>query len=147
MVCERKKRTFGQRRIDALCCGGNLLLSIGCTRDGRIADEEKKRLYEFGAFLNRYGESIYGTRAVYLHGDGQWGIVKKENTYYLHAAGGGEIEFGLPGADAERAVCLTGENCKMEFDRGGLRITLPERCSADGADPGGSVPDRARRPS
>ena len=126
MVCERKKQSFGQRRVDALCGGGNLLLSIGCTRDGRIADEEKKRLYEFGAFLNRYGESIYGTRAVYLHGDGQWGIVKKENTYYLHAAGGGEIEFGLPGADAERAVCLTGENCKMEFDRGGLRITLPE---------------------
>lgn len=116
--------------IGCLCGGGNLLLSIGCTPNGSIAKMEKERLYEYGKFIHRYEESIYGTRAVFLSEDGSWGITKKKNIYYVHALGEGKIDVELPDKAVKRAVCLTGENCSIEIACGRLHISF-----SDGEEP------------
>ena len=42
--------------------GGNLLMNIGPTADGRISPIFEERLLEFGKWLKVNGEAIYGTR-------------------------------------------------------------------------------------
>jgi alpha-L-fucosidase len=48
--------------IEKVAGGGNLLLDIGPTADGRIPVIQQQRLLDMGAWLDINGESIYGTR-------------------------------------------------------------------------------------
>ncbi len=47
--------------IDTVSRGGNLLLNIGPTADGRIPEIMQDRLLEIGAWLEVNGDAIYGT--------------------------------------------------------------------------------------
>jgi alpha-L-fucosidase len=49
--------------LDIVARGGNLLLDIGPTGDGRIPVVMEERLIQLGEFLRPNGEAIYGTRA------------------------------------------------------------------------------------
>jgi alpha-L-fucosidase len=49
--------------IDIVARGGNLLLDIGPTADGRIPVIMQQRLADMGSWLQTNGEAIYGTRA------------------------------------------------------------------------------------
>lgn len=68
------------------CAGGdgNLLLNVGPMPDGRIEPRQAEQLREMGAWLQQYGNSIYGTRG------GPWkpghGIAatRKGNTVFVH---------------------------------------------------------------
>lgn len=81
-----------------LTCGGdgNLLLNVGPMPDGRIEARQAQRLREMGEWLERNGESIYGTRGgPFLPGD--WGASTcKGNTIYLHVFDWEEETFNLP---------------------------------------------------
>jgi alpha-L-fucosidase len=48
--------------LDTVSRGGNLLLNIGPTGDGRIPVEMQERLAYLGAWLAHNGEAVYGTR-------------------------------------------------------------------------------------
>jgi len=48
--------------IDVVSRGGNLLLNVGPTADGRIPVIMQQRLRDLGAWLRINGEAIYGTR-------------------------------------------------------------------------------------
>jgi len=48
--------------IDLVSRGGNLLLDIGPTADGRIPIIMQERLEQIGSWLQKNGESIYGTK-------------------------------------------------------------------------------------
>jgi alpha-L-fucosidase len=48
--------------LDTVSRGGNLLLNIGPTADGRIPVEMQERLAYLGAWLKLNGEAVYGTR-------------------------------------------------------------------------------------
>jgi len=43
-------------------CGGNLLINVGPTKDGRIIPIFEERLRALGAWLDINGDSIYGTK-------------------------------------------------------------------------------------
>ena len=49
--------------LDIVARGGNLLLDIGPTADGRIPVVMEERLIQIGEFLKPNGEAIYGTQA------------------------------------------------------------------------------------
>ncbi|MBN2632100.1 MAG: alpha-L-fucosidase [Bacteroidales bacterium] len=48
--------------INKVARGGNLLLNIGPTADGRIPEIMQQRLYDIGSWLSINGEAIYGSR-------------------------------------------------------------------------------------
>jgi alpha-L-fucosidase len=48
--------------VDLVSRGGNLLLDIGPTADGRIPVIQQERLVQIGRWLKTNGEAIYGTR-------------------------------------------------------------------------------------
>jgi alpha-L-fucosidase len=56
--------------IDIVSKNGVLLLNISPRSDGTIPGDQQQVLLELGAWLERYGEAIYGTRPWYTFGEG-----------------------------------------------------------------------------
>lgn len=56
--------------LDRISKNGNMLLNISPTAAGVLPDEQKKVLSDIGAYLGRYGESVYDTRAWDIYGEG-----------------------------------------------------------------------------
>ena len=64
--------------------GGNLLMNIGPKGDGAFDDKDLTILSGIGKWMQKYGESIYGTGASPLPVQ-SWGVsTLKENKLYLH---------------------------------------------------------------
>ena len=59
----RTSKELVHELIDVVSRGGNLLLNVGPTADGRIPVIMQQRLRDIGTWLRINGEAIYGTRA------------------------------------------------------------------------------------
>ena len=64
--------------------GSNLLLNVGPTQLGEILPVHAERLREVGAWLRKYGESIYGTRGGTIQGGGVAFSTRRGDTHYVH---------------------------------------------------------------
>jgi alpha-L-fucosidase len=62
--------------LDTVSRGGNLLLNIGPTADGRIPVEMQERLAYLGTWLEHNGEAVYGTRT--FREGAQWTVGRKQ---------------------------------------------------------------------
>lgn len=70
--------------VDTASRGGNLLLNVGPTGDGRIPAIMQDRLLHIGRWLKVNGQSIYGTQAGPF-GELVWGrSTQREGKVYLH---------------------------------------------------------------
>jgi alpha-L-fucosidase/beta-xylosidase len=56
--------------LDRISKNGNLLLNISPRADGSIPEEQKDILLSMGAWLKKYGEAVYATRAWEKYGEG-----------------------------------------------------------------------------
>jgi alpha-L-fucosidase len=56
--------------LDRISKNGNLLLNISPQSDGTIPQEQKDVLLAMGAWLKKYGEAVYATRAWERYGEG-----------------------------------------------------------------------------
>jgi alpha-L-fucosidase len=56
--------------IDRISKNGNMLLNISPRADGTIPQEQKDVLLAIGAWLKKYGEAVYATRAWEKYGEG-----------------------------------------------------------------------------
>jgi len=107
---------------------GNLLFNVGPMPDGRIAPEQAERLREMGAWLDKYGESIYGTRGgPFMPGD--WGASTcKDDTIYVHVFRWGNEPLELPPIDKKvvSAIVLTGGSVAMTQNAEGITLDVPK---------------------
>jgi alpha-L-fucosidase len=65
----RTSKELVHELIDVVSRGGNLLLNVGPTADGRIPVIMQQRLRDIGSWLRINGEAIHGTRAWVPNGD------------------------------------------------------------------------------
>ncbi len=112
--------------VNASTRNGNMLLNVGPDADGVIPQTHVDRLKEVGAWLKKYGESIYGTRGGPLQPvDGEYGTTYRGNSIYLHClnAMNGQT-VGLPPKDRTilKAKVLTGG--KAEFHQTQFAVTI-----------------------
>lgn len=75
--------------LDRISKNGNMLLNISPTAVGVIPDEQQQVLRDIGAYLSRYGESVYETRAWDIYGEGP------------NRAGGGSFTAPLTGNSSD----------------------------------------------
>ena len=64
--------------------GGNYLLDVGPMPEGPLPDECLKRLHEVGEWMQRYGDSIYGSRRSTVGYSSFGQFTQRGNTIYLH---------------------------------------------------------------
>ena len=111
------------------CAGGdgNMLLNVGPMPTGEIAPEQVGRLKEMGAWLAKYGASIYGTRGGPFK-PGRWGVsTHKGRTIYLHVQRWPGETLTLPAIPAKivRSTALTGGTVTVKQTADAIEIALP----------------------
>ncbi len=112
------------------CAGGdgNVLLNVGPMPNGQIAPEQVNLIKQAGAWLGKYGESIYGTRGGPFK-PGSYGVsTRKGNTVYVHIRKWLADPIQLPAIPAKvvQSRVLTGGEATVRQTDAGIEISVPE---------------------
>lgn len=107
--------------------GGNLLLNVGPMPSGEIEPRQAEVLKGIGAWLSRYGESIYGTRGGPVRNGAWGGMTNKGNVVYVHILEWDGDSVKLPALKAKivESRVLTGGEAKIEQAADGIVIRMP----------------------
>lgn len=113
----------------ARCAGGdgNLLLNVGPDSTGTIEPRQADRLKELGAWLRKYGKTVYGTRGGPFRPSGSGVSTSKGDTVYVHVfrwPGESLLLSPLP-AKIVRSSVLTGGKCTVRQSGDGITVAVP----------------------
>ena len=108
------------------CAGGdgNLLFNVGPMPDGRIEPRQVERLKEMGAWLERNGESIYGTRGGPWKPTQSHASTRKGNTIFLHLLRSADGRVELPDLPVRVQSASLTSGGKAEVIQGGGKLTI-----------------------
>ena len=114
--------------INKVARGGNLLLNIGPTADGRIPEIMQQRLSDIGAWLKVNGEAIYETRKVdnapkVTDATTQF-FTRKGKDMFLIITKWKEEPMVIQGISKATSVTLLGYNGKVKHSFFGNKLTL-----------------------
>jgi alpha-L-fucosidase len=116
--------------VKAAGYNANFLLNIGPMPDGKIQPEFADRLKQVGAWLEKNGETIYGTRGGPLT-PRPWGVTtRKGNKVYLHILNWQDPVLAMPKMPKKvKSATFFKDGSKVEFlehDKYGLFIRNPQ---------------------
>jgi len=127
-----------QNLTDIASKGGNFLLNVGPTADGRIPQESVERLKSVGQWMKANGEAIYGTEASPFPRRLPWGRVTRKTagdktTLYLHIwdwpQDGKLLLPTLQETPVSGRVLTSGQQITAEASSQGLVINLPGKAT------------------
>jgi alpha-L-fucosidase len=108
---------------------GNLLLNVGPMMDGRMEARQIGRLKEVGVWLQKYGESIYGTHGGPYAPTAAYTSTRKGDRIYIHLLEQKDKSLQLaplPGVRIKKVYFLKGAAVPFTQDeKTGYRIELP----------------------
>lgn len=117
--------------VDVASRGGNLLLNVGPTADGRIPAIMEDRLLAIGRWLDVNGEAIYGTTCwakadPSLRKEGVY-FTRKGAAIYLIFTRWPQMEIAVPSIGKVRNVTPLGFSAKVAWrqENGGLVLSVP----------------------
>jgi alpha-L-fucosidase len=119
--------------VRAAGANANFLLNIGPTSTGQIQPEFVERLHAMGTWLEKNGETIYGTRGGPIT-PRNWGVTtEKGDKVYLHVLDWKDEYLALPELSGITQAHLYGSGTKLELSKlnGGSLLRLP----AENRDP------------
>jgi alpha-L-fucosidase len=122
--------------VDVVARGGNLLINVGPDGTGRIPDLQSRPLDDLGAWLDKYGEAIHGTRtwirpsAVTRTGD-QVHFTRRGNTVYaivFTRQPSDGLTIRMPAPPAAARIGWLGGTRELSWTPtdDGVRISVPE---------------------
>jgi alpha-L-fucosidase len=116
--------------VKAAGYNANFLLNVGPTPSGKIQPEFADRLKQVGAWLEKNGETIYGTRGGPLT-PRPWGVTtRKGNKVYLHILNWQDPVLAMPRMPKKvKSATFFKDGSKVEFlehDKYGLFIRSPQ---------------------
>ena len=109
--------------------GGNLLLNVGPMLDGRVEQRQIKRLAEMGSWLEKNGESIYGTSGGPFKPTEGMVSTNKDKRVFIHLFTLPEGQLILPALNKTKilsAHLLNGNKLRFKQTKEEVRIDLPE---------------------
>jgi alpha-L-fucosidase len=114
--------------VRAAALNANTLLNVGPMPNGKIQPEAVERLRAVGAWLRKYGDSIYGTRGGPVS-PRPWGATtRKGQTIYVHVLDWNDPVLTVPalGGKVRAARALKdGRAVKVTEVEGGLLVEIP----------------------
>ena len=113
-----------------MCAGGdgNLLLNVGPMPSGRIEPRQVQRLKDMGAWIDKYGKSIYGTRGGPFQFAGGCST-HVDNTIYVHIMSWLNDPLVLPALKHKivSSTVLTGGKAEVEQTEKTTEISVDRR--------------------
>lgn len=111
--------------IRAAGYGSNFLLNTGPMPNGRIQPENVDTLMVIGEWLQKYGETIYGTRRGPIPPQ-SWGVTTlKENMVYLHLLDLDDETLQIPQFERKlKSVRFFRDDSPVEFSANNGKVTL-----------------------
>jgi alpha-L-fucosidase len=120
--------------VNAAGRNANLLLNVGPMPTGEIQPEFQERLREVGAWLERSGEAIYGTRGGPIP-PRPWGVTTQSgDRVYVHVLDWTDADLALPPLPRRvRAASLLAGGTAVPFHETptGVTLTLPPRATGE----------------
>ena len=114
--------------VNKVARGGNLLLNIGPTADGRIPEIMQQRLLDIGNWLKVNGEAIYGTRkwdgAPPVKPETTQYFTRKRNDLYLIITRWQDKPVTINGVSNPAGVDLLGYTGKVKYSFSGGRLSI-----------------------
>ncbi|MGG5461828.1 alpha-L-fucosidase [Clostridium sp. B9] len=117
--------------VDVTSKGGNYLLNVGPDEEGRVPNGSAEILREVGAWMDQYGESIYGTRiSCFTKLPNGVKATTKEGKIYLHFSewNSGDV-IKIPGIVNEiKGMKLLGTDINVDYTeiKDGILIETPQ---------------------
>jgi alpha-L-fucosidase len=114
--------------INKVARGGNLLLNIGPTADGRIPEIMQQRLFDIGTWLKTNGESIYGTRkwenAPAVTTETTQYYTRKGKDLYVIITRWQDKKLVINGINKVAQVTFLGSDMKVKYSVSGNSVTI-----------------------
>lgn len=122
----RSLRTCMQFLMQTVTGDANFLYNVGPRADGTIPEDCVERLLEMGEELEKYGESVYGTRGGPFRNDETGGMTCKGNVIYIHVWDWLDSTIRIPKLDAKilSVTSLTAKELKYTVEDGVLCFSV-----------------------
>jgi alpha-L-fucosidase len=124
----KSTKSLIQYLVKAAGFNSNFLLNVGPMPNGKIQPEFVATLREMGAWMDKYGETVYGTRGGPVT-PRSWGVTtRKGNKVYVHLLNPEDNNLLLPdfGKKVKNVILYqTGSKLKFKQDAFGISISVP----------------------
>jgi len=118
-----------QYLVKAAGLNSNFLLNVGPMPDGRIQPEFTNTLKELGSWMDKNGETVYGTRGGPVS-PRAWGVTtQKGNKVFVHLLNPEDTNLLIPDFGKKvKNITFYGTGAKLKFkqDAFGIAISVPE---------------------
>ena len=126
-----------QKLVSTAAGNGNLLFNVGPMMDGRMELRQVNRLKQMGAWLNNYGEAIYGTKGGPYRPNSAYAATRKGDKIYIHIFNADHHQISLPNIPNLKVMSahfVKGANLAFDQNSTNINIQLPnqlpdENCS------------------